>query len=328
MANISTVYMGIELKNPLIVASCDLTSNIENIKKCEEAGAGAVVLKSLFEEQIETETAELIAGSWLPNHTEAFEYVRGMSMSNGPSTYLNLISEAKKDTSIPIIASLNCISPKWWIDYAKQLELSGADALELNISLLPSDLKRKSEEIEQVYIDILEGVLAEINLPLAVKIGPYFTSIAKILNDFVKSGVKGLVLFNRFYQFDIDIENLKTTGGNPSSSPNEISNSLRWIALLSSRIPSDFAATTGIHKGSDVIKQLLAGAKAVEVCSTLYKNGLEYIEEILEEIKHWMNEHNYESIEDFRGKLSKKESDKPELYERLQYIKALNKSKD
>jgi dihydroorotate dehydrogenase (fumarate) len=325
MANISTIYMGIELKNPLIVASCDLTSNIDQIKKCEEAGAGAVVLKSLFEEQIETETEELIADSWLPNHTEAFEYVRGMSMSNGPSIYLNLISEAKKGTSIPIIASLNCISPKWWIDYAKQLELSGADALELNISLLPSNLERNSEEIEQVYIDILEGVLAEINLPVAVKIGPYFTSIAKILNNFVKSGVKGLVLFNRFYQLDIDIENLKTTAGNPLSSPDEISNSLRWIALLSNRIPCDFAATTGIHKGSDVIKQLLAGAKAVEVCSTLYKKGLEYIKEILEEIKDWMGEHHYESIEDFRGKLSKKEEDKTELYDRLQYIKALNK---
>jgi dihydroorotate dehydrogenase (fumarate) len=309
----------------LIVASCDLTSNIEGIKKCEEAGAGAVVLKSLFEEQIETDTEELISGSWLPNHTEAFEYIRGMSMANGPSIYLNLISEAKKSTSIPIIASLNCISPKWWIDYAKQLELSGADALELNISLLPSNLERASEEIEQVYIDILEGVIGEINLPVAVKIGPYFTSTAKILNNFAKSGAKGLVLFNRFYQLDIDIENIKTTEGNPLSSPEEISNSLRWVALLSNRIPCDFIATTGINKGRDVIKQLLAGAKAVEVCSTLYKNGLEYIENMLEEIENWMSGHNYEKIEDFRGILSKKEEDKIELYDRLQYIKALNK---
>jgi dihydroorotate dehydrogenase (fumarate) len=325
MSNISTVYMGIELKNPIIVSSCDLTSNIESIKKCEKAGAGAVVLKSLFEEQIKTETRELISGSWLPNHTEAFEYVRGMSMANGPSTYLNLISEAKKALSIPIIASLNCISPKWWADYAKQLESSGADALELNISLLPSNPKRNSEEIEQIYIDILEGVLNEINLPVAVKIGPYFTSMAKVLNDFVRSGVKGLVLFNRFFQFDIDIENLKTTGGYPLSSPDEISNSLRWIALLSNQIPCDFAATTGIHKGSDAIKQLLAGAKAVEICSTLYKNGLDHINNMIEEIENWMSEQNYENIEDFRGKLSKKEEDKTELYERLQYIKALNK---
>ena len=149
MSNLSTVYMGIELKNPLIVASCDLTSNIDKIKKCEEEGAGAVVLKSLFEEQIEMETEDLITGSWLPDHTEAFEYVRGMSMANGPNTYLNLITEAKEETSIPIIASLNCISPKWWTDYAKQLEQSGADALELNISLLPSNLERSSQEIEQ-----------------------------------------------------------------------------------------------------------------------------------------------------------------------------------
>ncbi|MBN1693942.1 dihydroorotate dehydrogenase-like protein [candidate division WOR-3 bacterium] len=325
MANISTVYMGLELKNPLIVASCDLTSKIEQIKKCEEAGAGAVVLKSLFEEQIETETEDLIADSWLPNHTEAFEYVRGMSMANGPSIYLDLISDAKKKTSIPIIASLNCVSPKWWIDYAKQLELSGADAIELNISVLPSNSERNSEEIEKIYFDILEGVLGEINLPVAVKIGPYFTSIAKILNDLSKKGVNGLVLFNRFYQFDIDIKNLKAIGGNPLSSPNEISNSLRWIALLSDRINCDFAATTGIYSGEDVIKQILAGAKAVEICSTLYKNGIGHIKNMLEEIKSWMSEHDYENIEDFRGKLSKKEEEKTELYDRLQYIKALNK---
>ncbi len=328
MLNISTVYMGLKLKNPLIVASCDLTSNIEQIKKCEEAGAGAIVLKSLFEEQIETETEELLNESWLPDHTEAFEYVRGMSMANGPSIYLSLISDAKKETSIPIIASLNCISPKWWIAYAKQLELSGADALELNISVLPSNLKRSSIEIEKIYIDILEGVLEEIDLPVAVKIGPYFTSIAKILNDLSKKGVKGLVLFNRFYQFDIDTKNLRAIGGNPLSSPNEISNSLRWIALLSDQISCDFAATTGIYTGKDVIKQILAGAKAVEICSTLYKNGLDCIKNMLEEIKSWMSEHNYENIEDFRGKLSKKEEEKTELYDRLQYIKALNKPED
>jgi len=325
MANLSTLYMGLELKNPLIVASCDLTGNIENIKKCEEAGAGAVVLKSLFEEQIETETDKLIDNSWLTGHTEAFEYVRGMSMANGPDIYLDLISKAKKETSIPIIASLNCISPKWWIDYAKQLEISGADALELNISLLPSNLDRGSEEIERVYIDILEGVLEEINLPVAVKIGPYFTSMAKIFNDLSKKGARGLVLFNRFYQLDIDIENLKLIGGNPLSSPNEISNSLRWIALLSDRITCDFVATTGIYSGKDVIKQILAGAKAVEICSTLYKNGIDHMKKILEEIEGWMDKNNYKNIDDFRGKLSKKEEDKPELYDRLQYINALNK---
>jgi len=325
MANLSTSYMSIELKNPLIVSSCDLTGNIKNIKECEEAGAGAVVLKSLFEEQIETETKELINNIWLTNHTEAFEYVRGMSMANGPDMYLELISKAKNETSIPIIASLNCISPKWWIDYAKQIESSGADALELNISLLPSNLERSSEEIEQIYIDIIEAVIEEINLPIAVKIGAYFTSIAKMADKISNKGIAGLVLFNRFYQIDIDIENIKLVEGNPLSSSNEMSTSLRWMALLSDRIDCDFAATTGIHSGKDVLKQLLAGAKAVEVCSTLYKNGLEYLEEILAEIENWMNKHNYKNIEDFRGKLSKKESDNPELYDRLQYINALNK---
>jgi len=325
MSKLSTKYMGLELKNPLIVASSDLTSNIEQIKKCEEKGAGAVVLKSLFEEQIEIETEELIDESWLADHTEALEYIRGMSMSNGPSTYLNLIKKAREVISIPIIASLNCVSSRWWIDYAKQLELSGADALELNISLLPSDLKKSSEEIEQIYIDIIEKVTEEINLPIAVKIGPYFTSLARILNVFSEKGVSALVLFNRFYQLDINVKKLSLTGGNPLSSSNEMSNSLRWIALLSSRIPCDFAATTGIHTGTDVIKQILAGAKAVEICSTLYRNGLDQIGKILEEIDKWMVERNYKYIDDFRGKLSKKEADKTELYERLQYIKALNK---
>lgn len=325
MANLTTVYMGIKIRNPIIVASCDITSKLKNIKKIDDAGAGAVVLKSLFEEQIETETEELIGNSWLTNHTEAFDYVRGMSMVNGPSAYLKLIKEAKEETSIPIIASLNCISAKWWIDFAKQIEESGADALELNISLLPSNLERSSKEIEKVYLDILEEVLAEINLPVAVKIGPFFTSIANTLNAFSKKGVKGLVLFNRFYQLDINIRNLKLKAGNPLSSPVEISNSLRWIALLSDRIPCDFAATTGIHTGNDVIKQILAGAKAVEICSTLYKNGLKYIKNILDAIESWMNEHNYDNIDEFRGKLSKGDEDEPELYERLQYIKALNK---
>jgi dihydroorotate dehydrogenase (fumarate) len=325
MANLSTVYMGLELKNPLIVSSCDLTNNIENVKKCEEAGAGAAVLKSLFEEQIESETEELIDNSWLTGHTEAFEYVRGMSMSNGPSTYLNLIAKAKKETSIPIIASLNCISSRWWIDYAKQLETSGADAIELNISILPSNLERSSEEIESVYMDVVDSVLTQINLPVAVKIGPYFTSMAKTVNELAGKGVRGLVLFNRFYQLDIDIEKIKLVEGNPLSSSNEIGNPLRWIALLSSRIECDFAATTGIHTGKDVIKQILAGAKAVEICSTLYKNGLDYLKNMLEEIESWMVDHKYKSIEEFKGKLSKKEDEKTELYDRLQYIKALNK---
>jgi dihydroorotate dehydrogenase (fumarate) len=328
MSNLSTSYMGIELNNPLIISSCDLTGNIKNIKECEKAGAGAIVLKSLFEEQIETETKELIDNIWLTDHTEAFEYVKGMSMANGPDIYLDLISEAKKGTSIPIIASLNCISAKWWIDYAKQIESAGADALELNISILPSNTERTSEEIEQIYIDIIEEVVDGIHLPIAVKIGANFTSIAKMADIFSKEGVSGLVLFNRFYQLDIDVDNIKLLEGNPLSSPNEMSTTLRWIALLSNRIECDFAATTGIHTWKDVIKQLLAGANAVEVCSVLYKNGIMYIKNILEEIENWMNEHNYEKIEDFRGKLSKKEIDKPELYERLQYIKALNKTKE
>ena len=199
MVDLSTTYMGFELRNPFIVSSCDLVSNLDGVKKCEDAGAGAIVLKSLFEEQIEVETKELINNIWLNGHTEAFDYVRGMSMSLGSSDYLNLIEDSKKEVNIPIIASLNCVTAKWWVDYAKQIESAGADGLELNISAMPSDPNRVSEEIENRYVDIVEGVRRSINIPIAVKIGPFFTSIARIAHELYRSGVSALVLFNRFY---------------------------------------------------------------------------------------------------------------------------------
>lgn len=328
MVELSTKYMGMDLRNPLIVASSGLVNSLEGVEKCAESGAGAVVLKSLFEEQIEADTKELMEHIWLNGHTEAFDYVRGMGMSLGPSDYLKLIEDVKKKVTIPVIASLNCVSAKWWVDYAKQIENTGADALELNISVMPSDPNRVSEEIEKQYYDIVEGVRRHINIPIAVKIGPFFTSIARMARELYRRGVSALVLFNRFYQLDIDVDGIKLVGGNPLSSPKEMNLPLRWIALLSGRIECDFAASTGVHNGIDAIKMILAGAKAVQICSALYQNGVEQIGRVQKEMEDWMKGHNFESLSDFRGILSQEESDKSELYERLQYIKALSGKKD
>jgi dihydroorotate dehydrogenase (fumarate) len=281
------------------------------------------VLKSLFEEQIQAETEDLEQYVWMSGHTEAFEYISKMGMALGPREYLKLIEAAKSKVSVPIIASLNCISPKWWTGYAKQIAVAGADGLELNISVMPSDPRRSSEEIEGLYLEILAGVRAEIDIPIAVKIGSHFSSVARIADELCRRGASALVLFNRFYQLDIDIEKLKLTPGYSFSSPEEIGVPLRWIALLSGRVKCDLAASTGVHDGAGVIKQLLAGAAVVQICSTLYVNGLEQVSRMLRKLEEWMKRHDFESVAQIRGKMSQMESDRPELYERLQYIKAL-----
>jgi len=323
MVDFSIKYMGLALRNPLVVGSSGLTNTSEGVGRCAVAGAGAVVLKSLFEEQMQAETEDLEQHSWILGHPEAFEYVRGMRMGLGPREYLKLVEEAKKAVSIPVIASLNCVSPKWWVNYAKQIERAGADALELNISVMPSDPNRTSKQLEDLHFKVFEEVKTRIEIPIAVKIGPYFTSMARVADEFSKRGVSALVLFNRFYQLDIDIEELQLVSGYRFSSSHEMGLPLRWIALLAGRIRCDLAASTGVHDGSGVIRQLLAGASAVQICSTLYINGVEHIGRILEEVETWMGKHGFNSIEEIRGKLSQVLSDRPELYERLQYIRAL-----
>ncbi len=244
-------------------------------------------------------------------------------MEIGPREYLKLVEEAKKTVSIPIIASLNCISPKWWVNYANQIEEAGADAIELNISLMPSDPNLRSQDIEQLFLKIFEEVKAVVDIPLMVKIGPYFTSLAWMAKELDKRGVSALVLFNRFYQLDIDVDKLKITHGHRFSSPEEMSLPLRWIALLRGRVKCDLSASTGVHDGFGVIKQILAGATTVQICSTLYLKGIKQINIVLEEIESWMKIHNFDSINQIRGKLSQLQSGQPEVYERLQYIKAM-----
>lgn len=323
MADLSTKYMGLELKNPIIVASCSLTQTLNGVRKCAEEGAGAVVLKSLFEEQIDSDVKDVernLLPYWRP---EALDYVRGMGMALGPREYLNLVEQAKSTVSIPVIASLNCITPKWWIDYAKQIVNAGADALELNVSVMPSDPKRSGHEIENIYFTILEEVDKYIDLPIAIKIGPYFTSMARMADKLSRRGASALVLFNRFYQPNIDLDKIELKPGYNFSSPEDMGLSFRWIALLAGRVDCDLAASTGIHDGAGVIKQLLAGATVTQMCSALYLNGLKHIGSVIEEVKAWMDEHNFKSIDEFRNMMSQMKSKQPELYERIQYIKAL-----
>ncbi len=315
--------MGLELRSPVLVASCSLTKDAAGVRKCADAGAGAVVLKSLFEEQIWVgieQTGRYTQALW---HTEAVDYVEKMGLAIGPTEYLKLIEEAKRAVSIPVIASLNCTSSDVWVEYAKRIAAAGADGIELNIALMPSDPKRRAGEIEERYFRVVENIRANTDIPIAVKIGSHFTSVAEFARQLHLRGAAALVLFNRFYQLDVDIEKLALAPGYRFSSPHEMSVPLRWMALLAGRLEIDLAASTGVHDGAGAVKMLLAGATVVQLCSTLYINGLERIGEVLEFVESWMEEHGFDSIEQFRGKLSQMQSEKPELFERLQYIKAL-----
>ena len=323
MANLMTNYMGLKLANPVIAGSCSLTGSVKGVQKCADAGAGAVVLKSLFEEQIVSELQDIASESWPYTHPEASEYLEKMGMALGPRDYLKLVEDSKKAVSIPVIASLNCVSSEQWLDYAGQLASAGADALELNIALMPGDPDISSKEIEDRYLAILKEVRGRLNIPVAVKLGPYFSSMARLANELAKRGAAALVLLNRFYQLDIDVEKEKLIPANRFSSPEEMSVPLRWIALLAGKVDCSLAATTGIHDGAGAVKQILAGADAVQVCSVLYMKGIEHIKSILDELEDWMDGRDYAALDDFRGTLSHAKSGRPEQYERLQYIKAL-----
>ncbi|HIJ64554.1 MAG TPA: dihydroorotate dehydrogenase-like protein [Candidatus Hydrogenedentes bacterium] len=321
--NTETTYMGLKLKNPIIVASCGLSKSVDSIGRLVDAGAGGIVLKSLFEEQLLAETREIEEYVGPSSHPEALSYIRNYGMQLGPTEYLSLIEDAKKAVSVPLIASLNCISSSSWIEYAKRLENSGADGLELNIAFVNKDPKLDSKGVELRYYSIVEQIRQQVSIPIAIKLGPYFSSLAHLAQGLVLRGVQGLVLFNRFYQVDCDIDKMELVPGSRYSSPDEISLPIRWIALLSAVIQCDLSASTGIHDGAGVIKLVLAGAKTVQVCSTLYQNGLERIGQMLEDVQAWMKEQDIESLDSFRGKLSRLESDQSEMFERLQYIKAM-----
>ena len=324
MPNLTTTYLGLKLKNPIIVGSSGLTKTVDGIKKLENHGAGAVVLKSLFEEQIRHEINSLVRQNETPSiYPEAEDYIKSYTQEHKIAEYLDLVKNAKKSVSIPVIASINCMSSSEWTSFGKRIQDSGADALELNIFVMSSSPYKNSEQNEQVYFDVISEIKKHVTIPVSIKISYHFSAMAHTIQKLSWTGIQGMVLFNRFFSPDIDIDKYQVTASNIYSAPSDISIPLRWIALLSSRVEIDLAASSGIHDGTGAIKMLLAGAKAVQVCSTLYKNGVEHLEQILKDIESWMASHQYKTIDDFRGKMALNKVENPGAYERVQFMKHL-----
>lgn len=322
MANLETTYMGLKLKNPIIVGSSGLTNSVENVIEIAKQGAGAVVLKSLFEEQINQEANQTFdQGDFSNYYPEAQDYIKNYSTDNAVTTYLELIKDCKTQVDIPIIASINCMSDSEWVNFAKKIEDAGADALELNIFVLPSDPNKSSSDNEKVYFDIVDKITKIVKIPVALKLSYYFSGLAKTIEMLSWTGIKSLVLFNRFFSPDIDIDNFEIKSSSVFSTPAELAQSLRWVAMLSENVQCDIAASTGVHDGKAAIKQLLAGAKAVQIASVLYKKGLKEIPIILKEIEEWMARKNFANIEEFRGRMSVQKSENPAAYERVQFMK-------
>jgi dihydroorotate dehydrogenase (fumarate) len=319
MIDLSTSYAGMSLKSPLIVSSSGLTSSVERIKKMAQAGAGAVVLKSLFEEQITHEIGTMSDGGGYP---EAADYLRTYARENSLEQYLTLIENARNEVDIPVMASINCVSSNEWTGFAKQIEEAGADALELNIYFLPLDINKDPRDYERAYLDLVSSVKERTSLPLIVKLGGGFTNITWMVHQLYLRGAAAVVLFNRFYSPDINTNDFTFGSSEVLSSPADLRNSLRWTGIVSSRVEKmDLAASTGVHSGMAAIKQILAGADAVQVCSVLYRNGIDYLRNMISEMKGWMEKKNYENLGQFRGKMSYGNFDDPTVYERAQFIR-------
>jgi dihydroorotate dehydrogenase (fumarate) len=332
MADLTTKYMGLTLRNPIVIASSGLTDTFSKIAELERNGAGAIVMKSLFEEQITLEAEHNFKEARNNNlmyaeFSETFDYIDVHTQEKELGKYLDIIKQTKKDLTIPLIASVNCISDIGWTGFAKQIEKAGADALELNIFIMPFGFVKSCNEIEQEYYKILKKIKHEINIPVAVKISPYFTNLGKVIMNLETEGANGVVLFNRFTSPDIDIENIKVITAGIFSSPVEMNNSLRWVAILAKRLKIDIAASSGVHDGNAMIKQILAGASVVEIASVLYKNGIGYISEMLKYLESWMDKKGFNYIDQFKGKLSQEKDSQPDVYERLQFMKYFSEIK-
>ena len=322
MPNLETSYMNLKLQNPIIVASSGLTNSVEKIEECEKSGAGAVVIKSMFEEVLASEDYGLQQSA--PYHPEAHDYLNAeIQLQYGPNDYCDLITSAKEKVNIPVIASINCISAKWWEEFAVKVENAGADALELNIFSIPTDPSEDSASREKIYYDILESVKSRIKIPIALKIGRNFTSLPYLVTQLEKRGLDGLVMFNRFTEPDIDIHKLKMRTTFTFSTEDDIQPLIRWVALISDKVSLDISATTGIHTAEGIIKMLLAGASTVQLASVLYKNGLKVINQMKDEILKWMSTYQLEKIEEFTGKVSFSPEYDPEIYLRAQFMEKI-----
>ena len=322
MVDLSTQYLGMKLKNPIIAGSSGLTDSVKGIEELEKSGAAAVVLKSIFEEEIALEYDDVLKEASKDGlNLDQFDYYDFHLKGEKLAGYATLIEESKRAVSIPIIASINCVYSHEWTSFAKTLQTAGADALELNMFFLPSDFERTSEEKENAYFQIIEKIRKEVTIPVALKISHYFSNLGPMIQKLSETGIGGLVLFNRFYSPDFDIDKMEVIPSNIFSFPSDLSISLRWIAIMAERVSCDLAASTGVHDGEALIKQLLAGANAVQVASTLYLNGRDRIAEMLKTLEKWMGEKGYESLADFRGKMSQAKSRNPSAYERVQFMK-------
>ncbi|MDD4646119.1 MAG: dihydroorotate dehydrogenase-like protein [Bacteroidales bacterium] len=339
MADLSIGYLGMKLKSPVIIGSSGLTGTVSEVKKAAASGAGALVLKSIFEEQILNEIDLFIQDTGTadddPFHVgyqsmlkereheyeEAYLYLKDHAKEQTLAKYLSFIEESKKSVDIPVIASINCISAYNWHYFARKIQEAGADALELNVYVLPSNTLKSSAENENVYFDIVEAVRKQVSIPVTLKIGNYFSALANTVTELSQTGIDGLVLFNRPFHPDIDINTLMVNAKYLLSDPSEYSNILRWIALLSGRSGCPLVASTGIHDAGSAIKLILAGATAVQVVSALYDNGLETIASINEGIGSWMGQKGYKTIDEFRGLMSQQNSSNPAEFERVQFMK-------
>jgi dihydroorotate dehydrogenase (fumarate) len=327
--NLSTQYLGMKLRTPLVPSASPLSDNLDNVKLMEDAGAAAVVFHSLFEEHIQNERQEphphRTHGT--ESHGEALTYFPEIDeLTVGPETYLNEIAAAKAAVAIPVIASLNGSTLGGWTDYAKQIEQAGADALELNIYWIPTDPELGAGEVEARYLEILEHVKAVVSIPVAVKLSPFFSSFAHMARELVRAGASGLVLFNRFYQPDIDLETLAVSPNILLSTPMAMRLPLRWIAILRGRVHADLAATSGIHRAADVIKMIMAGADVTMLCSVLLRRGIDHIRVIEHEVKEWLQAHEYDSLEQLKGSMCQRSCPDPEAFERAHYIRGISTS--
>jgi dihydroorotate dehydrogenase (fumarate) len=319
MENLATKYLGLTLTSPLIVSSSRLTSTIGQLKEAEENGAGAVVLKSLFEEQINHHIHSVRSSTDYP---EADDYLSNYIQSNSVENYLDLIRNAKKNLSIPVIPSINCYTSHGWTGFAKNIAEAGADAIEINVFYMPIDRKKSSAESEKLYFDLIESLKKTVKIPIVLKIGYRFSNILYMIDQFYIRGIQGVVMFNRFYEPDIDINKMEVIPAAILSQENERRYVLRWIGMASAqKIKIDISASTGVHSGQDAVKYLLAGANTVQVCSALYNKGIPFIKTMNKQISDWMTDKGFKKVDDFRGKLNYLNYEKPTVFERTQFMK-------
>ncbi|MFA8451371.1 MAG: dihydroorotate dehydrogenase-like protein [Bacteroidales bacterium] len=324
MIDLTTHYAGLKLKSPIIAASSGMTDSMQKIQILEDSGVGAIVLKSLFEEEIIKEM-ENVANQMMANpltYPDTYDMFDLVDDKNSVQDYLDLIREAKSKTSVPLIASINCQSDQKWIYFSKKIQNAGADALELNMFIMPSDFdKPNTADIERTYFSVVNEVCRQVSIPVTIKISSYFSNLGPFLQQLSQTRIKGMVLFNRFFAPDYDLDTLDLIPSFVLSTPADIQYTLRWMAIMYNRVDCDLAASTGVHDGNGVIKQILAGANATQIASTLYKNGPAFIKTMHEQIISFMKEREFSKIDDFRGLLSQKHVRNPASFERVQFIK-------